>query len=485
VTIKEKALSGLRWTAGVRLGSQVLTWAMTLVVIRLLSPADYGLLAMATVVIAFLSMVSEIGLGPAIVQKAVIEPGVLNRIFGLVLTINVAICILLALTAPAIAAFYQEERLVPLIRVMSLQFVISSFAVVPDALLQKEMEFRKRSLIDLGGAIFGGGTTLACAFGGLGVWSLVAGTFVSQSWRALGLNFAMGSWCRPSFSFVGLKQYVLFGGHLSLSGVLWFVYTQADVFIAGRWLGKEALGYYSVGMHLASLFNQRISGILNQVAFPAFSSIQHDLHQVGQKVLLASRILSFFAFPTLWGISAVAPEIVTIVLGAKWTPAILPLSALALVQPIRIVQMFVPNAIQGIGRGDVILKNAITACVMMPFAFLVGVNWGLLGLSIAWLVGSPLLFLANSMRNMPALEMRSIHLLKAMAPAAISAAVMFGAVMASRTMLGLDSAHATSLLTLVVVGATTYVAVSWFANREGLREVATIFGAVLRPRQST
>lgn len=95
MTIKEKALSGLRWTAGVRLGSQVLTWAMTLVVIRLLSPADYGLLAMATVVIAFLSMVSEIGLGPAIVQKAVIEPGILNRIFGLVLTINLALCILL------------------------------------------------------------------------------------------------------------------------------------------------------------------------------------------------------------------------------------------------------------------------------------------------------------------------------------------------------------------------------------------------------
>ncbi|MDP1652030.1 MAG: lipopolysaccharide biosynthesis protein [Rhodocyclaceae bacterium] len=485
MTIKEKALSGLRWTAGVRFVSQVLTWAMTLVVIRLLSPADYGLLAMATVVIAFLSMVSEIGLGPAIVQKAEIEPGVLNKIFGLVLIINLVICILLSLAAPAIAAFYQEERLVPLIRVMSLQFVISAFAVIPDALLQKQMEFRKRSLIDLGGSILGGGTTLACAFGGLGVWSLVAGTFVSQAWRVVGLNIAMGSWYRPSFSFVGLKPYVLFGGHLSLSGVLWFVYTQADVVIAGRWLGKEALGYYSVGMHLASLFNQRISGIINQVAFPAFSSIQHDLSQVAQKTLLGCRILSFFAFPVLWGISAVAPEIVTIVLGEKWIPAILPLSVLAVVQPLRIVQMFVPNAVQGIGRGDVILKNAVTACVIMPAAFLVGVNWGLLGLCIAWLIGSPLVFLSNSMRSMPALKMRSIDLLKTMTPTAISAAVMFGAVTAARSMGGLDSARVASLLILVTVGASTYAAMSWFTNRDGVREVVTIFRAVLRPGKQT
>jgi O-antigen/teichoic acid export membrane protein len=276
MTIKEKALSGLRWTGGMRFVSQLLTWAMTLVVIRVLSPADYGLLAMVSVIIAFVSRLSEIGLGPAIVQKADVAPDTLKKILGLVLTINLAISVLLSLAAPALAAFFHDERLVLLIRVMSLQFLGWAFMVIPDAVLQKQMEFRKRSLMDLGGSVVSGGTTLACALAGWGVWSLAAGTFVSLAWRVIGLNVIMGSWLSPSFSFSGLGQYALFGGYVSLSGLLWFVYTQADVFIGGRWLGKEALGYYTVAMHLGSLFNQRISGILNQVAFTATATLDID-----------------------------------------------------------------------------------------------------------------------------------------------------------------------------------------------------------------
>src|SRR4030095_11317112 len=107
--------------------------------------------------------------------------------------------------------------------------------------------------------------------------------------------------------------------------VLWFIYTQIDVVIAGRWLGKELVGFYTVAMHVASLPNQRIAAIINQVAFPAFASIQHDVKAVGRHLLLGVRVLSFIAFPVLWGISSVAPEIVTVVLGAKWNPATLPL----------------------------------------------------------------------------------------------------------------------------------------------------------------
>lgn len=471
MTIKEKALSGLRWTGGMRFVSQLLTWAMTLVVIRVLSPADYGLLAMVSVIIAFVSRLSEIGLGPAIVQKADVAPDTLKKILGLVLTINLAISVLLSLAAPALAAFFHDERLVLLIRVMSLQFLGWAFMVIPDAVLQKQMEFRKRSLMDLGGSVVSGGTTLACALAGWGVWSLAAGTFVSLAWRVIGLNVIMGSWLSPSFSFSGLGQYALFGGYVSLSGLLWFVYTQADVFIGGRWLGKEALGYYTVAMHLGSLFNQRISGILNQVAFPAFSQIQNDLQQVGEKVLLGIRVLSFFAFPCLWGMSAVAPEIVLIILGEKWAPAILPLSILTLIMPLRLIGNFVPNALQGVGRADVGLKNAIWTCLLMISAFLVGVGWGLEGLSYSWLVGAPLAFLQETMRSMPALGLRKFDMVKSFLPSASASLVMYCAVAATRMLAGLDSANLSSMLILVFVGGATYACSALLLNRPGCDEV--------------
>lgn len=472
--IKEKVISGLRWTAGMRITSQVLTWAMTLVVIRLLSPADYGLLAMATVVIAFLSLLSEIGLGPAIVQKSVIEPGVLNKVFGLVLAFNLAICIALSLAAPLIAAFYQEDRLVRIIQVMSFQFVVSAFAVVPEAMLQREMEFRKRSLVDLSGSVLGGLTTLGLALSGFGVWSLVAGTFASQIWKAIGLNVILRAMHRPVFSFSGLREYVVFGGHISLSGILWFFYTQADVLIAGKWLGKEALGYYAVAMHLASLFNQRIAGIINQVAFPAFSLIQNDLKKVGDKVLLGARVLSFVSFPCLWGISAVAPETILLVLGPKWESAILPLSMIALIMPLRVIGHFVPNAVQGIGRADVILRNVAWACVIMPAAFAIGVNWGLLGLSVAWLAGAPLVFLNNGFSSMRVMGLRLTDLLKSLLPSAAAGLVMYASVAITRLWIGFDSTSVGSLPILILAGAASYGVASLLLNRKGCVEVVSI-----------
>ncbi|WP_336511698.1 oligosaccharide flippase family protein [Candidatus Accumulibacter phosphatis] len=119
-----------------------------------------------------------------------------------------------------------------------------------------------------------------------------------------------------------------------------FFYSQADMFVAGKLLGKEALGFYSVAMHLASLPVQKVSGILNQVAFPAFSKIQNDSATVKLHVLKSVRILSFLSFPVLWGISSIAPEIVQLLLGPKWEPAILPLQILPMIMPLRMISNF-------------------------------------------------------------------------------------------------------------------------------------------------
>ena len=189
MTLRSQVLSGFRWTATVRLLSQMITWAITLVVIRLLTPTDYGLLAMATVFIAFLSMFSEFGLGPAVVQKRDVDDELLRRVFGLVLVIHVSLTGMLVLGAPLIASFYAEPRVVPVVQVLALQFIIAAFSVVPDAQLQRRMEFRNRSLLDLSGAMVGSATTLTMAFMGAGVWALVTGSLLGALWRTIGINW--------------------------------------------------------------------------------------------------------------------------------------------------------------------------------------------------------------------------------------------------------------------------------------------------------
>jgi teichuronic acid exporter len=464
--------------------SQVITWAITLVVIRLLTPADYGLLAMATVFVSLLVMFSELGLGAAVVQQAEVDLQLLKRVFGVILVIHFSLAALLMLSAPLIGALYDEPRVIPVIRVLSLQFVLAGFAVIPDAQLQRRMEFRNRSLLDFSGAIVASLATLAMAFSGAGVWALVAGSILSQVWKTIGINWLSPFLHWPDFSVKGLRSLLRFGGHFTAVQVFWMFLSQVDIFICAKLLGKEVLGFYSVAMHLASLPSQKISGLVNQVAFPTFSRMQDDLPKVGANVLLGVRILSFFAFPVSWGMSSIAPEIVEMVLGAKWATSVLPLQVLALIIPLRMLGNFVATAIQGIGRSDIVLRNVVWASLTTPPAFFIGANWwGLLGLSLAWLAVSPLVFLQSMMRGLPALGLRLGQLASAMMPAAGASLVMYGAVTVARQMLSAGQGGGLRLGVLVGVGALAYCAVSFGVNRNGTREVFDLMRSIATARR--
>lgn len=472
MSLRNQALSGFRWTASARLISQLITWSITLIVIRILAPADYGLLAMATVFVSLLAMFSELGLGAALVQRKELDEQLVRRVFAVVLLVHFVLAALLILAAPLIGAFYHEPRVIPVLRVLACQFILAAFAVVPDALLQRRMEFRNRSLLELGCAVLTSISTLAMAMAGAGVWALVAGSLLGQLSKTLGLNLLSPCFKRPDFTLSGMRPLLRFGGQITLSQLLWMGFTQADILICAKVLGNEVLGFYTVAMHLASLPNQRISSLVNQVAFPAFSSMQHDRQRVGSNLLLGARLLSFVAFPILWGLSSVAPEVVLAVLGEKWIPSTGILQAIALIMPLRMIGNFVQVANQGIGRSDVILRNAVWALVIGPVCFFLGAHLGgLQGLALAWLVVSPLIFLQVTLRGLPTLGLRWMSLIHSLLPTVLTAVAMFAAVQALRHLLGETWPLAGRLGLLIGVGTVSYLAAAWLGNRQGINEL--------------
>jgi len=486
MSLQSQALSGFRWSAGLKVFSQIITWAITIFVIRLLTPADYGLLAMATVSVAFLTMFSELGLGAAVVQKSTVEEPLLRRVLGVVLVLHFSLAALLVLVAPLVADFYDEPRVTPILRVLSLQFILAAFAVMPNAQLQRRMAFRNRALLDLFSALVTSATTLALALQGAGVWALVAGTLLGQCCKTIGLNWLFPCRFWPEFSAKGLRALLRFGGQFTAIQVFWVFLSQVDILIGGKWLGHEALGFYSVATHFASLPGQRISSLVNQIAFPAFARLQNEVKQTGAHVLKGVRMLSFFAFPVLWGLSSVATESVEVVLGSAWAQSALPLQVLTLIIPLRIVSNFVSTALQGIGRSDIVLRNVLWASLMTPPALLIGVNnWGLAGLSLAWLVVAPLVFLQGMLRGLPVLGLHWGQLLAAMAPAAGASLFMVGAVTAMRhwVMAGQDSIW--RLCGLVGVGALAYCVVWLGLNRSGAREILNLMKNIATVKPQT
>lgn len=469
--LKQKVMSGLRWTAGAKFLSQLITWAITIVVIRLLSPADFGLLALAMVFVAFLAMLNELGLGAAVVQRKELDENVLKSLFGLVLVASVVFYLVMAVSGPLIAGFYDEPRLVPLIRVLALQFILMGFSVLPQSLLLREMKYQQIAISEFIAAISGSLTTLALALTGHGVWALVWGSLIMRFVSMVCLNVYKPFLCMPRTSMAGLWAFFSFGGYVTLARIFRYFFIKADILIVGKVLGKDLLGFYSVGFMLASLPLEKVSGIINQVAFPAFSSIQSDPGLAGRHFLKAVRIMSFIAFPVFFGISSIAPEIIGVLLGDRWLHAALPMQIIALVIPVLMVSNLMDPAARGKGHPQVSFHNALVAFIIMPAAFFAGSFWGLFGVSLAWVICFPMVFCLNLWRVVKVLEIRFLDVFLAMQMPFMAGLAMYAGVYIFKIMPVMNIQLFPKLLILAVIGAVIYFFLTIIFNRDGLYEV--------------
>ncbi|MGH9809366.1 MAG: lipopolysaccharide biosynthesis protein, partial [Terriglobia bacterium] len=394
----------------------------------------------------------------------------LRQVFGAVIAMNASLCLLTAFVlAPLAAIYFEEPRLRAIMYALALQFPISALAVLPAALLQRELKFRGLSLIDLGSAIAGSILSLVLAYRGFGVWALVCGTLAQIGVRAIGLNIVRPFLHKPLFSISGAQHLFVFGGNVVLSRLLWFTYSQSDIFIVGKVLGKAELGLYSVSMHLASLPVQRVSSIVNQIAFPAFARLQKDRDRIARAFLSSVRIQMVFAIPVLWGISCVAPEAVYVVLGPSWQGAIIPMQILTLMMPLRMTSNLMPAALQGVGRVDLEVRGLLILWLLMPAAFLFAARWGVQGVSLAWVLVFPVAFAINLSFSLPVLGVGRRRFIGTLARSALPGIPMYAAVVAARaTLWHLEPLPLLAIL--VLVGAVAYAGATFVLNRDGLRE---------------
>lgn len=475
--IGKKVISSLSWLAVTRFAAQLITWIITIVVIHLLTPEDYGVMAMAMIEISFFSLLNEMGMGSVLVQQQNLDRKTVEHVFGLLLVINIALYLLLFLGAPWFAKFFEELRLIKIIRVLALQFLLGSFSVVPTSILSRNMDFRRKSLVDFSSMITGSFFTLIFALLGQSVWSLVFGQLISVTIRTIGMNLAIQYWCKPRFSLSGIRNIWNFGGLITLNRVLWFLYSQADTFIIGKLLGKELLGFYSVARDLASLPMDKVMGILNEVGFSAFSRIQHDHSLVNAHLCKAARILSLFIFPIFFGISSMAPEIVQVLLGEKWKQCILPMQILSVIIPLRMLASIITPALFGIGRPDISVYILIIACVIMLPAFTIGAEWGLTGVSLAWGLAFPLQFLVILKLSFMVL---GIPIKDYLAPAKmpfIASTVMYLVVVLVREFLATKFIlnPVSDLMLLIAVSAILYSSIMLMTQRATLNETIALF----------
>jgi O-antigen/teichoic acid export membrane protein len=449
-------VASLIWLGSASLLGQIVSWLTTLLVIRLLSPADYGLMAMAGLSIGLLLLIADLGVGAVVIQAPTLSQPKLRALFGAcLLTYGLGAAITFS-SAPLAAAFFAEPRLTGLVRALSPCFVFAGLYALPQSLLARALQFDRKARVDALATLVSSIVALALAASGWGVWALAAAVLVMHGIRAVAFQIAQPCLFVPWPSLAELRGSVRFGGWVTLDRMLWFGYTNVDVAIAGRALGGPLVGLYSVALSLVSIPLDKVMSIVTEVSFSAFARAQGEPDTVRRGVLLALESVSLLAFPTFLGLAAVAPEVVGIFLGHRWAEAVLPLQILCLAFPFRAVGLLFAPALFGTGRPRVVAENNTITLGCVAVALVIGVQWGVVGLCVGWLLGYVPAFCVIAYRTLAVLDIPARQALGAMGFFLGSAASMAAVVAAARTLVSETWPPVAVLTSMVVVGVGVY-----------------------------
>lgn len=392
-TIRRKALNGFRWALIGKLIVQILTWLCTILVLRILTPSDYGINAMVMVVIGFGVMIAEFGVSTALVQANTIEERDIRSVFGVVIIINLLAFSAILAVAPLASLYFERPEINSVLSVAALQFPILVFYSIPSALLERELRFKEKAVSEVAASISGSLATLGFAWNGLGYWSLICGALIISLVRVIALNFIVKWPKTPIFSGFGQSVLLRFAGSITAGRVLWYAYSSSDVLIVGRRLGDAALGFYSVATDIASTPLNKVSAPLSQVLTSAVSRLQVDPEASRRMTADVLSYVAGLAFPIYFGLALTVDELVPLLLGAKWEPIIHILILLSLVGPLRALDVVLMSTItaSGIARPQIVIAGL--GCILFPSTFFAGATLGgLVGVGWAWLLVYPFFY---------------------------------------------------------------------------------------------
>ena len=470
-SLRSRIVSGFFWLAATKALGQAMSWVITLAVVRLLAPADYGLMGLAVLVNGFLLLFNELGLGAAIIQKPELSDGHRSDLRWVIFLVNAGLFLVLLIVAPAIGRYFHEPSLVGIVRAMAAAFVLNGIGAPSAFVLSREMAFRQKAQAEFLGNLAGSVTTLALALAGWGVWSLVTGYLVLQATsNGLYCFYAPIPLQRPSFA-GEVRRSIHFGSQVALGKILWWISSSADAVIVGRVLGTVQLGYYGLAVQFASIPLQKIVSLITQVALPSFAALQHDLKSLGRYYLKFVGTTAFVTFPMFVGLMLVSDSAVRLFLTDKWIAIVVPLKILCVVTCLRAIETLNTPVLLARNRPGIPLFNSFLQAVVLSLAFLTGARWGLNGVAAAWLIAWPALYAVVTVQTLRVLGLPIASYLGALRNPTGGVIAMTAAVLAVGQVIPAGGSPLVRLMLAIVSGAAAYFGYYAVFDRQMLRDV--------------
>ena len=455
--MSRRVATGASWSAVASIGAQVIQFAGSLVLARLLTPADYGAMASVYVITGFAVLFFELGLAGAVVALRDPTEADLSTAFWINALGGVVLTGVLAAAGPLVAAIFGDPRLVGLTPLAGLTFLVG-VGSIHSALLARELRFRAIAAITASSAVAGMATTIGLAASGIGVYALALGP-VAMSLTNSALSWAIVPW-RPRRFIVrsALSRLWSFSGGQLGFNIVDYWGRNADNFMIGRWVGAASLGFYNKAYNLMLLPVQQVATVLGRVMFPALAAMKEDRARVAEGYRRALRMINLLTVPALVGLAGTAPGLVPLLWGDQWVDAVPFLVVLSLAGVPQCLSTSVTWLYQSQNRTGRMFRMGVVTSVLGLVLMVVGlVLGGAIGVAWAifareWLFVVPQLHVAGSL-----VGLRARRVVRDGAPVLLVSAVMLAVMWVAPAVVGMDRTSPEAVLVQVVAGAAAVV----------------------------
>lgn len=473
------------WAYSSYFGGRFITLATTALLARLLVPKDFGLIGFSLLVISFVDAAKGFGINDALIYTSEKVEESAETAFVINTFLGVIQYVIAFLAAPFILEFtpVDDSRIIPIIRVMALSFIIVSLGSTHDAMLQKELKFKKRFLPEFLATFIKAIVSIGFALSGAGVWSLVYGYLTGFAVQTIAKWWILG-WI-PRFQFYRDRARALwdFGVHIIMFNLLGIALDQADQLFIGTLLGAVQLGYYSIAVRIPELVISNFSLILTSILFPTYAKMKDDLAALSQSFLLTTKFTALFTFAAGFGMTAVARELVLVVYGDQWEDAIILLQVLSMLGMVVTIPWAAGDVLKAIGRPDISTKLLFSESLYTFPLIWIMVSQSELAVmaSFANLIAMSIAAVVRLWVTSRFLNLNPTIFFKILRSPTISAVAMFIVVTLWRSVAA-SLPLGIILVTSILIGGIVYCALLWVLEKEELLQAYHTLRSAIRSR---
>ncbi len=479
--LKNRTIKASGWAAVTQFLALTIQFTISVVMARILTPNDFGLMLVAMIFIGFANVLSEGGIASAIIQKSEIDDGILSTAFWLNTAFGTITTLLIIASSPVIALFFEQPKLEAIISLAAATTAIASLGMVHGAILQRSLNFRLLGIIDIIAMTIGGAIGIYGAITGKGVLALVHASIAQLATSTL-LRWILTGWVPiMHYSRSSAIEIMHFGwGLLGFSSFNYWI-RRADNTLIAKILGSSELGIYSRAYDLIKNVVQQVGTVVGRVMFASLSTVQNDNDRIRAIYLRTLNIISLFTFPMCLGLFVLAEPFVLALYGDQWTGCIPILHVLSLVGVTQSIGTTTGVIYQAKARTDWLFRWGVVAGIYIFLAFVIGIQWGLLELAIAYLVAVWSLTWFNFSIPGRLIGMTFRNVVSAVQQNLISAILMAVAVFALDLVISPNSNSIQRLAIGVPFGVIFYFSTILFLNPTAFGELHQIIKSIRSP----